>query len=346
MKFIDEAVITVQSGKGGRGCVSFRREAFIPKGGPDGGDGGAGGNVILSATSHHNTLYPFRFKRLHKAADGAHGQGKQKSGKTGDDLVIEVPPGTIVRDADTDAILKDFQEEGETFLIAKGGRGGRGNSRFKTSTHRTPRFAQPGEPGQTFTLKLELKLIADVGIIGFPNAGKSTLIQAVSAANPKIGSYPFTTLTPNLGVVEVEGKEPFVIADIPGLIKDAHRGAGLGIRFLRHIERTRLLIHMIDGSAINPKSPLIEYETVNRELFMHDAALAEKPQLVAINKIDLPGALPRAQSFEAAAEKVPVFCVSALTGQGVRELLLETWKRLDTILNLSAAKTQRREDET
>lgn len=332
MKFIDETVITIESGKGGSGCVSFRREAFIPKGGPDGGDGGAGGNVILSATSHHHSLYPFRFRRHYKASDGARGQSKRKSGRNGADLILQIPPGTIARDADTGEMLKDFEKTGETFLIAKGGRGGRGNSRFKTSTHRTPRFAQPGEPGQTLTLKLVLKLIADVGIVGFPNAGKSTLIGAVSAANPKIGSYPFTTLFPNLGVVETEEEKPLVIADIPGLIQDAHKGAGLGIRFLRHIERTRLLIHLIDGSAIDPENPLSEYETVNQELFMHDAALAEKPQLVAINKMDLPGVDRRAQSFSAAVGKISVFYISALTGQGIRELLLEARKRLDTIL--------------
>ncbi len=244
MKFFDEAFITVQSGNGGRGCVSFRREKFIPRGGPDGGDGGKGGDVILKSTSHRRTLYQFRYRREFKAKNGGHGQGRQKTGKNSDDLIIEIPPGTLVKDAETNDIIKDFTQPGESFIIAKGGRGGRGNTRFKTSTHRTPRFAQPGESGQFLKLKLELKLIADVGLIGLPNAGKSTLISVISSATPKIADYPFTTLTPNLGVVQTGWGKPFVVADIPGLIKGAHKGVGLGMRFLRHIERT----HITDSS--------------------------------------------------------------------------------------------------
>ena len=332
MKFIDETVIIVQSGNGGNGCVSFRREAHVPKGGPDGGDGGRGGDVILSATSRHHSLYPFQFKRHFKAKNGAHGQGKQKTGKNGQDLTIEIPPGTLVRDEQTGALLKDFDSPGETFIVAKGGLGGRGNSRFKTSTHRTPRFAQPGAPGQTLTLKLELKLIADVGIIGLPNAGKSTLINAVSSAHPKIGDYPFTTLTPNLGVVEAEAGEPLVVADIPGLIEGAHKGAGLGIRFLRHIERTRMLIHLIDGAAIEGDHPLSGYHTVNRELTEYNPELGKKPQIVVINKMDLPGVGEAAKRFAAAAENIPVFSISALTGQGLGEMLSETRRTLETLL--------------
>ena len=238
MKFVDEAIITVQSGNGGSGCVSFRRERFIPRGGPDGGDGGAGGDVILLASPRKRTLHHFQYKKNFKAPNGAHGQGKQKTGKTGEDLTIEVPPGTLVTCIDSGEILKDLTKPDKTFILAKGGRGGQGNIHFKTSTRRAPRFAQPGEPGQTLTVKLELKLLADVGIIGLPNAGKSTLISTISSARPKIGNYPFTTLTPNLGVVQNPKGEPFIIADIPGLIEGAHQGAGLGTRFLRHIEST------------------------------------------------------------------------------------------------------------
>ncbi|MGD1972142.1 MAG: GTPase ObgE, partial [Desulfobacterales bacterium] len=228
MKFIDEAMITVQSGDGGRGCVSLRREKYVPRGGPDGGDGGKGGDVILKSSLHRRTLYPFQFKRQFKAEKGAHGQGKQKTGRNGSDLIIEIPPGTLVKDTATGEVIKDFTTTGESFTVVKGGRGGLGNARFKTSTNRTPRYAQPGEAGQTRQLKLELKLLADVGIIGLPNAGKSTLISVISSASPKIANYPFTTLTPTLGVVETEWGDPFVVADIPGLIEGAHEGAGLG----------------------------------------------------------------------------------------------------------------------
>jgi len=331
VKFIDETVITVQSGNGGNGCVSFRREAYVPKGGPDGGDGGRGGDVILVATSRHQSLYPFQFKRHFKAKNGDHGQGKQKTGKNGQDLTIEIPPGTLVCNAETGSLLKDFNIPGETFTVAKGGKGGRGNSRFKTSIRRTPRFAQPGEPGETVPLKLELKLIADVGIIGLPNAGKSTLIQAVSSAHPKIGSYPFTTLTPNLGVVETGSGEPFVMADIPGLIEGAHKGAGLGIRFLRHIERTRILIHLLDGASIDGDQPLAGYHAVNRELSEYNAALGEKPQIVVINKVDLPGVIDAVKRFSDALTNIPVFSISAVTGQGLEEMLSETRRTLEAV---------------
>jgi len=320
VKFIDEAIITVQSGNGGRGCVSFRREKFIPRGGPDGGDGGKGGDVVLKATSRKRTLYHFQFKSHYKAKNGMHGQGKQKTGRNGDDLIIELPPGTLIRDADSHQILKDITQSGDTFLAAKGGRGGQGNTRFKTSTNRAPRFAQPGEPGETKTLKLELKLLADVGIIGLPNAGKSTLISAISSAHPKIGDYPFTTLTPTLGVVRSDSEEPFVVADIPGLIEGAHKGAGLGIQFLRHIERTRILIHLIDASCIDPDVPLDAYNTINKELAMYNARLEEKPQIVVLNKLDLPGAEAAASTFLSAGKIKRVTSISALTGQGVDDL--------------------------
>ncbi len=320
MKFIDEVIITVQSGDGGRGCVSFRREKFIPRGGPDGGDGGKGGDVLLRTTLRKRTLYQFRYQRHFKAKNGAHGQGKQKTGQNGQSLVIEIPPGTLVTDADTGQIIKDLVKPGETLLLAKGGRGGQGNTRFKTSKNRAPRFAQPGEPGEAKKLKLELKLLADVGIIGLPNAGKSTLIRAVSSARPKTGDYPFTTLTPSLGVVYTDWGEPFVVADIPGLIKGAHKGTGLGIKFLRHIERTRILVHLIDVSVIDLDDPLHDYNAINKELAMYNRNLAEKPQIVVLNKIDLPGIQGAANTFQSAIKDKDVLLISALTGKGVDNL--------------------------
>ncbi len=329
MKFIDEAIITVQSGDGGRGCVSFRREKFIPRGGPDGGDGGKGGDVVFITTSRKRTLYQFRFQKHFKAKNGTHGQGKQKTGKTGQDLVIELPPGTLITDTETGQIIKDLIEPGERLVLAKGGRGGQGNARFKTSTNRSPRFAQPGEPGETKKVKLELKLLADVGIIGLPNAGKSTLITTVSSARPKIGDYPFTTLTPSLGVVETDRGEPFVVADIPGLVKGAHKGTGLGTRFLRHIERTRILVHLVDVSAIDSDDPLHDYNTINKELAKYNQKLSEKPQIVVLNKIDLPDTRKAAKTFQSAAKGKKVTLISALTGKGVDDLKLQIVQLLD-----------------
>ena len=322
MKFIDEVFITVQSGDGGSGCVSFRREKFVPRGGPDGGDGGKGGDVILRSTSRRRTLYPFRFQRQFKAKNGAHGRGKQKTGKNGVDLTIEIPPGTLVHDAEAFDLLKDFTQPGESFVVAKGGRGGQGNARFKTSTQRAPRFAQPGEPGEFFKLKLELKLLADVGIIGLPNAGKSTLISVLSSATPKIADYPFTTLSPTLGVVQPDQEESFVVADIPGLIEGAHKGAGLGIRFLRHIERTRFLVHLLDASAIDPHNPLESYETINRELAQYNPLLTEKPQIVVLNKMDIPGTEQAAKIIQTAIKDRQVLQISAATRRGIEPLKL------------------------
>ena len=330
MKFIDEAMITVQSGDGGKGCVSFRREKFIPRGGPDGGDGGKGGDIILSTTSRKRTLYHFKYQKHFKAENGSHGQGKQKTGKNGRNLTIELPPGTLVIDADTGHLIKDLVETGETFVILKGGRGGQGNTKFKTSTHRTPRFAQPGEPGETRTLKLELKLLADVGIIGLPNAGKSTLISAISSARPKIANYPFTTLAPSLGVVQTGWSESFVVADIPGLIKRAHQGTGLGIKFLRHIERTRILVHLIDASSIDQDDPLDQYHTINQELAMYDEKLAKKPQIVVLNKLDLSGVRKSADIFQSAVKDKEVVFISALTGQGLKQLKSQIVQLLDS----------------
>ena len=331
MKFIDEVFITVQSGDGGRGCVSFRREKFIPHGGPDGGDGGKGGDVILQSTSRRRTLYPFRFRRQFKAKNGVPGQGKQKTGKTAEDIIIEIPPGTLVSDAETNSLLKDFTQPGETYVVAKGGRGGQGNSRFKTSTRRTPRFAQPGESGQFLKLKLELKLLADVGIIGLPNAGKSTLISVISSATPKIADYPFTTLNPILGVVQPDQEEAFVVADIPGLIEGAHEGAGLGIRFLRHIERTRVLIHLLDASTIDPQNPLASYEIINGELAQYNPLLTEKPQIVVLNKMDIPGTEQVAKIIQTAIEDRQVLMISAATRKGIELLKLKLVEILDNL---------------
>jgi len=332
VKFIDEAIITVRSGDGGNGCLSFRREKYVPLGGPDGGDGGKGGDVTLVSSQDRRTLYPFRFKHEFTAQRGGGGEGRQRTGKNGSDIVIEVPPGTIVRDAVTGDIIKDFCLPGESFIIARGGRGGKGNTHFKSSTHRTPRFAQPGEAGEVKQLKLELKLLADVGIIGLPNAGKSTLISVISAARPKIADYPFTTLVPNLGVVKTGNREPFVVADIPGLIAGAHAGAGLGIQFLRHIERTRLLVHLIDASAIDPEKPLEAYAAINTELSSYSADLARKPQIIALNKLDLPGTEERARVFKAALKKrTRLYLISAATVKGVDQLLAQISNRLDEL---------------
>ncbi|NNL42770.1 MAG: GTPase ObgE [Desulfobacterales bacterium] len=331
MKFIDEATITVQSGDGGSGCVSFRREKFIPRGGPDGGDGGSGGDIVLRTTLRKRTLKHFQFKRQFKAKNGAGGQGKRKTGKNGPELIIEIPPGTLVGDADTGQILKDLTKPGETLIVAKGGRGGQGNSRFKTSTNRSPRFSQPGEPAEKRTLKLDLKLLADVGIIGFPNAGKSTLISAISSANPKIGDYPFTTLSPNLGVVQTSWGEPFVVADIPGLIEGAHKGAGLGIKFLRHIERTRILVHLIDALSIDLNDPLKGYHAINQELALYSKRLAKKPQIVVLNKLDLPGADEASQVFESAASDMKILRISAIDQTGIEQLKSQMVKLLDRL---------------
>ena len=318
--FFDEAKIYVKGGDGGNGCVSFRREKYVPFGGPNGGDGGKGGDVYLVVNPHLNTLVAFKRQRHFKAQRGGHGRGKNQTGRSGQDLVIEVPPGTVVRDAKTGEFIADLTEPGQKVLVARGGRGGRGNAAFATPTNQAPRIAERGEPGQERWLHLELKLIADVGIVGVPNAGKSTLLAAVSAARPKIADYPFTTLEPNLGVVALDEATSFVMADIPGLIEGASRGAGLGHTFLRHIERTRLIVHLLDGASPNP---LRDYETINEELALFDEKLAAKPQLVVLNKIDL----PQAQAVWPAVKKAmeargqPVLCISALTGQGVRQML-------------------------
>jgi len=329
VKFIDEARITVQSGKGGAGCVSLRREKYIPKGGPDGGDGGRGGDVIFKATTKKRTLYHLQFQKLCKAKNGSGGQGNNRAGKGGEDLVIELPPGTLVVDADTGDLIKDLVDPDEVFVVAKGGRGGLGNARFKSSTNRTPRFAQPGEPGQTLNLRLELKLLADVGVVGLPNAGKSTLVSAMSSARPKIADYPFTTLIPNLGVVQTNRREPFVVADIPGLIEGAHTGTGLGTQFLRHVERTRILLHLVDAAAIDSDHPLRDLDTVNQELHQYSPALSEKPQLVVLNKMDVAWAEDAATLFKEAFGKGDLLKISAATGEGLDRLTATLCDLLD-----------------
>jgi GTP-binding protein len=317
--FLDEAIIEVQAGKGGDGVVAFRREKYVPRGGPAGGDGGRGGSVILVVDPRLNTLVEFQHKRQVVAEDGHAGRGKNQTGADGEDLLVPVPPGTLVRDAEAGALLADLIDPGRRVCVARGGRGGRGNARFANSRHQTPRIAEKGDPGEVRRLKLELKLIADIGVIGVPNAGKSTLLAAISNARPKIADYPFTTLQPNLGVVVLEDLT-LVVADIPGLIAGASQGAGLGDAFLRHIERTRVLIHLLDGAA---PDPLADYATINNELALFNARLAAKPQLVVLNKLDLPMAVERWPAIRAAleAQDRPALAISAVSGQGVREML-------------------------
>jgi len=323
MKFVDEVRIHVKAGDGGNGCVSFRRERFIPKGGPNGGDGGKGGDVILEANAQLSTLLDLSYPQQLRAPKGSHGKGKDQTGRNGEDLVISVPTGTLVRDGETGEVLQDLVMEGQRYVAAQGGRGGRGNARFATSTHRAPRTAEKGEEGQDRWLRLELKLLADVGLIGYPNVGKSTLLSKISSATPKIAGYPFTTLSPNLGVVARADQEPFVVADIPGLIEGASKGSGLGLRFLRHIERTRLLVHLLDITEGRPQDPLKDFRALNRELEAYQPALAHKKQIVAVNKIDVPGVRVKASHFIESFKKLGhgLYLISANTGEGLDELV-------------------------
>jgi GTP-binding protein len=319
--FVDTARITIRAGDGGRGCVSFRREKYVPRGGPNGGDGGHGGSVILEASRSYHTLTDQRFQQLYRAERGEHGRGKDQHGASGRELVIKVPLGTVVRDADIGEILADLTVEGQRVLVAQGGRGGRGNARFATATRQAPRFAEPGTPGEARTIQLELKLIADVGLAGLPNAGKSSLLASFSAARPKVAAYPFTTLAPNLGVVNVPPLGGFVVADIPGLIEGAARGAGLGIRFLRHVERTRLLVQVVDVSA-DADDPGAALAAVEAELAAYDPGLLARPRIVAANKIDLPHAAGLDRLRACCGERgLPVVPVSALSGEGVPALV-------------------------
>ena len=334
--FFDEAKIYVKGGDGGDGCVAFRREKYVPFGGPSGGHGGAGGSVYLVAGHNLNTLVHFKRRSHFKAERGERGSGKQQQGRSGEKRLVPVPPGTVVYHADTGELLADLVDDGQEVLVARGGRGGRGNTAFATPTNQAPRVAEHGEPGQERWLRLELKLIADAGVIGMPNAGKSTLLSVVSAARPKIAAYPFTTLQPNLGVVTVDEHHTFVVADVPGLIEGASEGVGLGHQFLRHVERTRLLIHLLDGAA---PDPLADYETINEELARFSGHLASKPQIVVLNKMDLPDAQAWWPLVAEAMEErgVKVHAISAVSGQGVRELMQRVFALLQSLPRPEAA---------
>jgi GTP-binding protein len=330
MKFIDEVKIFVKAGDGGKGCISFRREKFVPRGGPDGGDGGKGGDVIVRASASRRTLLDLRYRQHHVAKHGGHGKGNNKTGRNSEDVEIPAPVGTLIHDADTGEIMADLTVDGQSCIVAKGGIGGKGNAWFTSPTHQAPRYAQGGIKGEERWIRLELKLLADVGIIGLPNVGKSTFISKASAARPKIADYPFTTLVPNLGVVKYGNLETFVIADLPGLIEGAHEGMGMGIRFLRHIERTTVLLHILDISDESHRSAWHDYETINHELDCFSPRLTDKPQVVAINKMDLPVTRERMKKdidiFEEKGIKVLAF--SALTGEGIQAVIYEIAKKL------------------
>jgi GTP-binding protein len=333
MRFVDEARIHVKAGDGGNGCVSFRRERFIPKGGPDGGDGGKGGDVILRADAQLSTLLDFTYPKQFRAQRGSHGKGKDQTGRNGEDLILHIPVGTLVREDQSGVVLQDLLFEGQPFVAAKGGRGGRGNARFATPTLRAPRRAEKGERGEERWLRLELKLLADVGLIGLPNVGKSTLLSKISSARPKIADYPFTTLVPNLGVVVREEGRSFVVADIPGLIEDASQGAGLGLTFLRHVERTWLLIHLLEFSADPLRHPIKDFRALNQELKAYHPALLEKIQIVALNKIDLPRVQERAGGLEKQFEKMgyQFYKISGKTGEGIEEMMEAVSRALQSI---------------
>jgi len=337
--FVDQVEIEVQAGNGGNGAVTFRREKYVPRGGPSGGDGGRGGSVVLEVNPHLSTLLDFRYKRHYKAPRGGDGQSKNMFGQDGADLVLQVPPGTVVYDRDTGEMLADLTAPGTRAVVAKGGVGGRGNAHFATSVQQAPRFAENGEPGEHRWLRLELKLLADVGLLGYPSVGKSTLIAAVSAARPKIADYPFTTLVPNLGVVYVEPHKSFVMADLPGLIEGAHEGVGLGHQFLRHAERTRVLAHLLDVSGLSGRDPLEDFRILNRELALYSEALATLPQVVALNKIDVaadPDLVDRVEKT-LREEGHTVFRISAATRQGLEPLLYHLWNRLEEARNREPA---------
>ncbi len=332
--FVDEATIKVNAGDGGNGCMAFRREKFVPRGGPSGGDGGRGGSIILESTEHQNTLIRFRFNPEYRAQRGAHGEGSNRTGRDGVDMIVKVPVGCIVYDAETEEQIKDFQRPKEQFVIARGGRGGRGNARFATSTHRAPREHEPGTPGELRRLKLVLKLLADAGLVGLPNAGKSSLLSRISAAHPKISDYPFTTLVPCLGVVAVDEEESFVMADIPGLIEGAHEGHGLGTRFLRHVERTRVLVHLIDGGDLAESDPRHDFEVIMNELSHFHADLTRKPMILVATKLDLATHRSRLLSIEQLAKEkgLPFLAISSATGKGLdrlKQMVLSTLRRME-----------------
>jgi GTP-binding protein len=320
--FIDEVTIYVKAGDGGNGCMAFRREKFVPRGGPSGGDGGHGGDVVLVSSEHYNTLLHFRFNPEHKAERGRHGEGSNRTGHDGASIDVPVPVGTVVHDAQTGDVLHDFTQPEDRFVVALGGRGGRGNARFATSTHQAPREHEPGKPGEERRLRLELKLLADAGLVGFPNAGKSTLISRISAARPKIADYPLTTLEPQLGVVSAGGQRTYVVADIPGLIEGAHLGHGLGTQFLRHIERTRLLAHLVDVSAASGRDPVQDFDVVMRELASFSESLAAKPMFIVATKMDAAQDAARVEALRRLAVErgLPFYPISSVTGEGIERL--------------------------
>ncbi|NMB08681.1 MAG: GTPase ObgE [Tissierellia bacterium] len=331
--FVDIAKISLKAGKGGDGAVAFRREKYEPAGGPYGGDGGTGGSIILKADEGIRTLMDFRYRRHYKAENGENGKTKRQFGKDGKDLILRLPVGTLVKDAKTNKVIVDLKEHNQEFVIAKGGKGGRGNAKFATATRQAPRFAEPGGRGDEIEVVLELKLLADVGLVGFPNVGKSTILSIVSEARPKIGNYHFTTLKPNLGVVKIEDGASFVVADIPGLIEGAHEGVGLGHDFLRHVERTKVLVHILDASGIEGRSPIEDFYKINKELIKYNPKLSEKPQIIAANKMDIPQAkdwLVRIkEEFENKGYKV--YPISAATGEGIDKLKYGIWEILSTV---------------
>ena len=331
--FVDIAKINLKAGKGGDGAVAFRREKYEPAGGPYGGDGGTGGSIILRADEGIRTLMDFRYKRHYKAESGENGKTKRQFGKDGQDLILRLPVGTLVKDAMTDKVIVDMREHNQEFTIAKGGKGGRGNAKFATATRQAPRFAEPGGIGEEIDVIFELKLLADVGLVGFPNVGKSTILSMVSEARPKIANYHFTTLKPNLGVVKIEEEKSFVIADIPGLIEGAHEGVGLGHDFLRHVERTRLLVHVLDGSGIEGRNPIEDFYKINEELVKYNSKLSEKPQIIVANKMDIPSSEDWLGKIKEEFEKqgYQVHSVSAATGEGIKNLKYSIWEVLSTI---------------
>ncbi len=349
--FVDEVDIRVAAGDGGRGCLSFRREKFVPRGGPDGGDGGHGGSVYFLATSMKSTLIDFRYHPEFEAQRGRHGEGSNRTGASGKHLEIPVPVGTLIHERPSDGsgelvLLADLVEEGQLVEVARGGRGGRGNARFVSSTNRAPRRVEPGEPGEVRELRLQLKLIADVGLVGFPNAGKSTLISRISAARPKIADYPFTTLVPNLGVVSLSDDRSFVVADVPGLIEGAHAGHGLGDRFLRHLERTKVLVHLVDVSDFSDRDPVEDFETVRQEVALFSPALARKPLIIVANKMDAvtdPGR-PSKLEQHVRALGFPLFRISGVTGEGLAPLLEAMWHRLAAAREADRAAVRLQED--
>lgn len=333
--FADSARIIIKSGKGGDGHVSFRREKYVPSGGPDGGDGGHGGNIIFQVDEGMNTLNNFRHKRKYAAGNGEDGKKRNCHGKSGEDMIVKVPAGTIIRDAESDKVIADMSGENVRQIILKGGKGGLGNQNYATATMQAPKYAQPGQPGIELEVRLELKVIADVGLVGFPNVGKSTLLSRVTNAQPKIANYHFTTLNPNLGVVDLEGTSGFVIADIPGLIEGASKGVGLGHAFLKHIERTKVMIHMVDAASVEGRDPIADIYAINKELKNYDPKLLEKPQVIAANKIDAiyeeaESALPAIKA-EFEPQGIKVFPISAVSGQGLQELLYHVNELLSTI---------------